>query len=298
MGLNVKDLTKTFGNKVAVDHLNFQMEEPGVFGLIGTNGAGKTTTIRMILGIMRADEGQATWNETVINRDTLSFGYMPEERGIYMKNKVLEQLVYFGKLRGMNRIDAKDSAIRYLQRLGMEEYKNTLVEKLSKGNQQKIQLIATLIHNPQLIFLDEPFSGLDPVNTEVLRGLLQELIDEDRYIVMSSHQMSTVEEYCRDVLILHHGQTKLCGNLREIKKGYGHTNLVVSCDVNIDETAAHFGLEVIEKRANETEYRINGDEMAHVLLSHMLSQGFYPTKFEIREPSLNEIFIEKVGAAQ
>lgn len=295
MGINVSNLTKTFGSKVAVDHLSFQMEKPGVFGLIGTNGAGKTTTIRMILGIMRADEGQADWNGTVISRDTLSFGYMPEERGLYMKNKVLEQLVYFGRLRGMNRTDAKKSALRYLQRLGMEEYKDTLVEKLSKGNQQKIQLIATLVHDPTLIFLDEPFSGLDPVNTEVLRGLLQDLIDEDRYIVMSSHQMATVEEYCRDVLILHHGQTKLCGNLREIKRGYGHTNLVISCDVNIDETAEHFGLEVIEKRANETEYRIKGDEMAHVLLSHMLSQGFYPTKFEIREPSLNEIFIEKVG---
>ena len=296
MGLYVKNLTKTFGSKVAVDHLSFQMEESGVFGLIGTNGAGKTTTIRMILGIMQADEGKALWNDTPINRDSLSFGYMPEERGIYMKNKVLEQLVYFGRLRGMNRSDAQKSALRYLQRLGMENEKNTLVEKLSKGNQQKIQLISTLIHDPKLIFLDEPFSGLDPVNTEVLRGLLQELIDEKRYIVMSSHQMSTVEEYCKDILILHQGQTKLCGNLREIKRGYGHTNLLISCDVNIDETAKQYGLEVIEKRANETEYRIHGDEMAHSLLSHMLSQGFYPTKFEIREPSLNEIFIEKVGA--
>ena len=298
MGLVVENLTKTFGSKVAVDHLSFQMEEPGVFGLIGTNGAGKTTTIRMILGIMQSDEGSALWNGTSISRDTLSFGYMPEERGIYMKNKVLEQLVYFGRLRGMNRSDAQKSALRYLQRLGMENEKNTLVEKLSKGNQQKIQLISTLIHDPKLIFLDEPFSGLDPVNTEVLRGLLQELIDEKRYIVMSSHQMNTVEEYCKDILILHQGQTKLCGNLREIKRGYGHTNLVISCDANIDETAKQYGLEVIEKRANETEYRIRGDEMAHSLLAHMLSLGFYPTRFEIREPSLNEIFIEKVGAEE
>lgn len=298
MALIVDNLTKIFGNKVAVDHLSFQMQEPGVFGLIGTNGAGKTTTIRMILGIMRANEGQAIWDGTVISRDTLSFGYMPEERGIYMKNKVLEQLVYFGRLRGMKSSEAKASAFRYLKRLGMEEYKNTLVEKLSKGNQQKIQLIATLIHNPKLIFLDEPFSGLDPVNTEVLRGLLQDLIREERYIVMSSHQMSTVEEYCKDILILHHGKTMLSGNLREIKKGYGHTNLIISCDVNIDETAQHFGLEMLEKRANETEFRIKGDDMAQALLAHMISQGFYPTKFEIREPSLNEIFIEKVGAVE
>ena len=297
MGLVVTNLVKRFGSKVAVDHLSLQMEEPGVFGLIGTNGAGKTTSIRMILGIMSADEGSSAWNGTPISRDTLSFGYMSEELVIYMKNKVLLQLVYFGMLRGMNRSDARKSALSYLERLGMSEYKDTLVEKLSKGNQQKIQLIATLVHNPELIFLDEPFSGLDPVNTEVLRGLLGELIEEKRYIVMSSHQMGTVEEYCKDILILHHGQTKLQGNLRKIKQGYGHTNLVVSCDVNIDETAAGLGLTVIEKRAGETEYRIQGDDMANALLSHMVSQGFYPTKFEIREPSLSEIFIEKVGEA-
>jgi len=295
MALVVDQLCKTFGTKVAVDHLSFQMERPGIFGLIGTNGAGKTTTIRMILGIMHADQGSASWNGTAISRDTLSFGYMPEERGIYMKNKVIEQLVYFGMLRGMNRTDARESALKYLERLGMMEYKDMLVEKLSKGNQQKIQLIATLVHNPELIFLDEPFSGLDPVNTEVLRGLLEDLIEEKRYIVMSSHQMGTVEEYCENVLILHHGQTKLLGNLREIKRGYGHTNLIVSCDTDVDETAKGLGLEILEKRANETEYRIQGDDMANALLSHMVSQGFYPTKFEIREPSLNEIFIEKVG---
>lgn len=295
MSLIVENLTKSFGGRVAVDHLNFSMEEPGVFGLIGTNGAGKTTTIRMILGIMQADEGQATWNGDRISRDTLSFGYMPEERGIYMKTKVMEQLIYFGMLRGMSKAAAKDSGLRYLKRLGMEEYQNMAVEKLSKGNQQKIQLITTLIHEPQLIFLDEPFSGLDPVNTEVLRGLLQDLIDDNRFIVMSSHQMNTVEEYCKDIVVLHHGQTKLLGNLRQIKKGYGHTNLIVSCDVDIDMTAAGLGITVLEKRANETEYRIQGDDMAHALLSHMLSQGFYPTKFEIREPSLSEIFIEKVG---
>ena len=295
MSLIVENLTKSFGGRVAVDHLSFSMEEPGVFGLIGTNGAGKTTTIRMILGIMQADEGQATWNGDRISRDTLSFGYMPEERGIYMKTKVMEQLIYFGMLRGMSKAAAKDSGLRYLKRLGMEEYQNMAVEKLSKGNQQKIQLITTLIHEPQLIFLDEPFSGLDPVNTEVLRGLLQDLIDDNRFIVMSSHQMNTVEEYCKDIVILHHGQTKLLGNLRQIKKGYGHTNLIVSCDVDIDMTAAGLGITVLEKRANETEYRIQGDDMAHALLSHMLSQGFYPTKFEIREPSLSEIFIEKVG---
>ena len=161
MSLKVDSLTKAFGEKTAVDHISFTMDAPGVFGLIGTNGAGKTTTIRMILGIMSADSGSAAWNGKPISRETLAFGYMPEERGIYMKNKVLEQLVYFGMLRGMNGTDAKKRALRLMERLGVTEYKDMPAEKLSKGNQQKIQLISTLIHDPELIFLDEPFSGLD-----------------------------------------------------------------------------------------------------------------------------------------
>ena len=181
MSLKVDSLTKAFGEKTAVDHISFTMDAPGVFGLIGTNGAGKTTTIRMILGIMSADSGSAAWNGKPISRETLAFGYMPEERGIYMKNKVLEQLVYFGMLRGMNGTDAKKRALRLMERLGVTEYKDMPAEKLSKGNQQKIQLISTLIHDPELIFLDEPFSGLDPVNAEVLRGLIEELVDEAIY---------------------------------------------------------------------------------------------------------------------
>ena len=302
MSLKVDHLTKTFGEKVAVDNISFEMTEPGVFGLIGTNGAGKTTTIRMILGIMGADSGSAVWNGKPITRETLAFGYMPEERGIYMKNKVLEQLVYFGMLRGTNRTDAKKSALRLMERLGVSEYKDMLAEKLSKGNQQKIQLIATLIHNPELIFLDEPFSGLDPVNTEVLRGLIAELVDEKKYIVMSSHQMATVEEYCENLVILDHGKTLLSGNLREIKSGYGHTNLVLRTeDVHNEKTmklAEEAGLHLLEKRADESEYKIAGDKMANGFLKSLLAEQIYPLKFEIKEPSLHEIFIEKVGVQE
>lgn len=295
MSLKVDHLTKTFGEKVAVDNISFEMSSPGVFGLIGTNGAGKTTTIRMILGIMTPDGGSSSWNERSINRETLAFGYMPEERGIYMKNKVLEQLIYFGKLRGMNGTDAKKSALRLMERLGVMEYKDMLAEKLSKGNQQKIQLISTLIHNPELIFLDEPFSGLDPVNAELLNNLIQELIDEKKYIVMSSHQMATVEEYCENLVILDHGRTLLSGNLREIKSGYGHTNLLVRTMEDVDAYAADAGIKLIEKRADETEYKITGDDMANRFLKTLLEKGIYPLKFEIKEPSLHEIFIEKVG---
>lgn len=295
MSLRVSELTKSFGGKIAVDSLSFEMNEPGVFGLIGTNGAGKTTTIRMILGIMPSDKGTAEWNGKKITRETLSFGYMPEERGIYMKNKVLDQLVYFGKLRGMSGKAAKESALRLMERLGVLEYKDTIAEKLSKGNQQKIQLIATLIHDPELIFLDEPFSGLDPVNTELLRGIIEELTAKGKFIVMSSHQMSTVEEYCKQLVILHHGKTVLGGDLRKIKAGYGHTNLIINAPQDVTALAAEAGMKLIEERADESEYKISGDDMAQSFLQKLLEAGIYPLKYEVKEPSLNEIFIERTG---
>ncbi len=296
MSLNVSNLTKSFGSNTAIDHLSFSMDAPGIYGLIGTNGAGKTTSIRCILGIMQPDEGSSTWNGKTISRETLKFGYLPEERGIYMKTKVLEQLIYFGMLRGMSRNDAKTSALSYMERLQVTQYQNVPAEKLSKGNQQKIQLIAALVHEPKLLFLDEPFSGLDPVNVEVLRKLLTELVADGRYIVMSSHQMATVEEYCRDLVILTKGKTVLQGNLSQIKAGYGHTNLIVSTETDFSPIAQKHGLKLLEERASESEYKITGDDMARSFLSELFSNGIFPTKYEIKEPSLQEIFIEKVGA--
>ncbi|WP_302419116.1 ABC transporter ATP-binding protein [Blautia marasmi] len=298
MSLVVENLTKRFGEKTAVDHLSFSMETPGVFGLLGTNGAGKTTTIRTILGIMEADEGKAQWNGRKINRETLAFGYLPEERGIYMKTKVLEQLIYFGMLRGMKREAAKKAALGYMERLGVMEYRNMPAEKLSKGNQQKVQLISAIIHNPRLVFLDEPFSGLDPVNGKMLRDLVSELVEEGKYIILSTHQMETVEEYCKNLLILNRGRTILQGNLKEIKSAFGHTNLCVSVNADVEEIAKEEGLDVFEVRAAETEYKINGDEMAHRFLKRMLDAGIYPNKFEIREPSLQEIFVRKAGETE
>ena len=295
VGLSVHKLSKTFETKKAVDQISFEMTEPGVFGLIGTNGAGKTTTIRMILGIIRMDEGTASWNNAPISRETMSFGYMPEERGIYTKSKVFDQLVYFGMLRGMNKTDARNSTSKWMDRLGVTEYKDMIAEKVSKGNQQKIQLIAALIHNPELIILDEPFSGLDPVNTEMMSNLISELVEEKKYIVMSSHQMSTVEEFCEELVMLHNGKTILQGNLRKIKAGYGHTNLAVRTARDISALAKESGMTVITRHADEVEYSITGDNMADAFLSRLVGAGIYPIKYEIREPSLHEIFIEKAG---
>ena len=298
MSLVVENLTKRFGEKTAVDHISFSMETPGVFGLLGTNGAGKTTTIRTILGIMEADEGKAQWNGRKINRETLAFGYLPEERGIYMKTKVLVQLIYFGMLRGMKREAAKKSALGYMERLGVMEYKNMPAEKLSKGNQQKVQLISALIHNPRLVFLDEPFSGLDPVNGKMLRDLVSELVEEGKYIILSTHQMETVEEYCKNLLILNRGKTILQGNLKEIKSAFGRTNLCVTVNGDVEDMAREEGLEIFERRAVETEYKFQEEEMAHRFLKRMLDAGIYPDKFEIREPSLQEIFVRKAGETE
>lgn len=301
MALTVSHVSKSFGEKKAVDDLSFEINQPGVFGLLGTNGAGKTTTIRMILGIMDRDEGEILWDGKPIHRDTIKYGYMPEERGIYPKVQVLEQLLYFGQLRGMSRRDSMQAAVKWMERLGVTEYSKVTAEKLSKGNQQKIQLIAALIHHPILIFLDEPFSGLDPINTDIFKSVIGELISSGCTIIMSSHQMSTVEQYCRDLVILDKGQSVLKGNLRAIKAGYGHTNLSLTCD---DKAAEHvlplagkYGIRLLEQTAEGFEFKINGDESAHNFLRELIDKGVFPDRFEIREPSLHEIFIEKAGAA-
>ena len=270
MALHVEHITKAFGEKTAVDDLSFSMEHSGVFGLIGTNGAGKTTTIRIILGIMKSDAGRAEWDGRPIVRENVRFGYMPEERGIYMKEKVFEQLVYFGMLHRMTKADASAAARRWLERLGITEYADYFAEKLSKGNQQKVQLIVTLLHDPELIILDEPFSGLDPVNTELFRSVIRELVEEGRYIVMSSHQMATVEEYCENLLILNRGKTILKGNLREIKSGYGRTRLAVNTSPETAAAAAALGLEPVEIRADYTEYKISSDASAEAFMRRLL----------------------------
>lgn len=295
MALQVTNLVKKYGDLTAVDHLSFSMDEPGVFGLIGTNGAGKTTTIRMMLGLLSADGGMALWDGRRISRQTLNFGYMPEERGIYMKNRVAEQLIYFGMLKGMSKASARESVAKWLDRLGISEYAGKEAEKLSKGNQQKVQLIAALVSEPELVVLDEPFSGLDPVNADLMREIIAEMVRAGKYVVMSSHQMAVVEEYCENLVLLNRGKAVVSGVLSEIKAGYGHTNLVVSGAGRTDDLARELGLVKLAARANEEEYHISGDAMAQAFLRALVARGQFPVKYEIREPSLNEIFIAKAG---
>lgn len=297
MSLIVNDFVKTFSGVTAVDHLSFQMDKPGVFGLIGTNGAGKTTTIRMMLGLLQPDAGSASWNGKSISRESLSFGYMPEERGIYMKTKVREQLEYFASLRGMKRSEARASCTKWMEKLGVTQYENMTADKLSKGNQQKVQLIAAIINNPELVILDEPFSGLDPVNTDVMRNVIREMVADGKYVILSSHQMSVVEEYCEKLVLLHKGKAVLEGSLRDIKAGYGHTRLIVSNECDLTPFEKKAGLVLLSARAGENEYRITGDDMAQKFLKSLADSGVFPIRYEIREPSLHEIFVEKAGEA-
>lgn len=295
MGLKVTNVTKSFLDKKAVDNISFSIDSPGVFGLLGTNGAGKTTTIRMMLGIIKKDSGEITWNGKEVTRKNVNFGYLPEERGIYPKSKVIDQLVYFGKLKGMKKEDAVEKVKYWAKKLEVEQYLEMPAEKLSKGNQQKIQFIIAVMHNPELVILDEPFSGLDPVNAKILKDVILELVKEGKYIVMSSHQMTQIEEFCTDVVILNKGVTVLKGNLKEIKNSYPCNKLEISTKENIDDYIENVGLTVNFSKNNEYVIDINGEEKANELLKTLTLNNIKIMKYELKRPSLQDIFIEKVG---
>lgn len=295
MALKVNNLAKSYGDKLVVDNLSFSIEEPGVFGLLGTNGAGKTTTIRMMLGMLKKDNGTITWNEKPYSSKEVSTGYLAEERGIYSKFTVLDQLIYFGELKGMTRKEALKSIEYWLERLEATEYRDKRAEQLSKGNQQKIQFIAALISNPEVLILDEPLSGLDPVNTDLFKDIIKEEIARGKYIIMSSHQMSTIEEFCENLVILNKGKTVLSGNLKEIKKSYGRNHLILSCDGDIKELLEKANMKILNENQDYIELSINSEDEATSLLKEILSRNIQVIRFELREPTLHEIFIEKVG---
>lgn len=294
MGLKLENVKKAYGEKTVVDNISFEMDKPGVFGLLGTNGAGKTTTIRMILGIIKKDSGDISWNDKKVERKNVNFGYLPEERGIYPKVKIYEQLQYFAKLKGMSKKEADDSIKRWTEKLKVSEYLNMTAEKLSKGNQQKIQFISAILHNPELIVLDEPFSGLDPVNTEMLKNVILDLVKEGKYIIMSSHQMSSIEEFCTDILILNKGKTVLQGNLKNIKESYPANRIGLSTKTNVDKYIEELNLETYYSKDNDYEIKIQNEEQGYELFNLLANNNVQVLKFEIRKPSLNDIFIEKV----
>ena len=295
MGLFLKNVSKTFVGKRAVDNISFELNKPGVFGLLGTNGAGKTTTIRMLLGIIKKDSGEITWNGKAVDRKSVNFGYLPEERGVYPKTKIYNQLMYFAELKGMKKEEAEEEIKNWAQKLKVEEYLDKPAEKLSKGNQQKIQFMTAVIHNPELLVLDEPFSGLDPLNTELLKNIIINLVKEGKYIIMSAHQMSTIEEFCSDILILNKGKTVLKGNLKEIKDTYPANRVQIETNENIETDIKKLGFEIENIKNYSYTVKIFDEQKAHELLKELVIKGITINKFEIMKPTLNDIFIEKVG---
>ncbi len=295
MSLVLDSVSKSFVNKKAVDKISLTLNEPGVYGLLGTNGAGKTTTIRMLLGIIKKDSGEITWKGKPVDRKSVNFGYLPEERGVYPKVKIMDQLLYFAELKGMKRVDSEKSIKKWAKVLKIEEYLDQNAEKLSKGNQQKIQFLTAIIHDPELIVLDEPFSGLDPVNTEIIKNIIIELVSMGKYIIMSAHQMATIEEFCKDIVILNKGKTILQGNLKEIKNSYPANRVEINVNEDINKYIKKFKLDIENVVDNNYVIKINDEEVAHKLLNSLISDNIKINKFEIKKPTLNDIFIEKVG---
>ena len=298
MSLILKNVSKKYGNKTVVNNISFGLEKPGVFGLLGTNGAGKTTTIRMLLGILKTNSGEITWKGKAVNRKEVNFGYLPEERGVYPKVKIVDQLVYFAELKGMSKEDALKSIDKWSKVLKVEEYLGMPAEKLSKGNQQKIQFLTAIIHNPELVVLDEPFSGLDPVNTEIIKNVIIDLVKAGKYVIMSAHQMVTIEEFCSDILILNKGKTVLQGNLQDIKDTYPANRVLVNCNADIKDLVKKQKLTIENEVNNNYIIHIDKEEQADKLLTELVKNKIKIEKFEIMKPTLNDIFIEKVGGAE
>lgn len=295
MALQLEHVTKRFGNFTAVDDLTLSVGDGMMYGFLGPNGAGKTTTFRMILGLLNANEGRITWNNKSINYKTSpEIGYLPEERGLYPKMKVEEQLIFLGQLRGMNKSAAKADLKKWLDRMEIPHYANKKVEELSKGNQQKIQVIASLLHNPKLLILDEPFSGLDPVNVELLKEAIIEFRNSGATIVFSSHRMDHVEELCEQLSIIDHGKQIVSGTLREVKQSFGKQNVRINSDNDLSKLDSISGVTSVSRSIEGALYQVESEHIANKLLTAALESG--PIRhFAIEEPSLQDIFIEKVG---
>ena len=228
MKLEIKDITKSFGDKQVLHGISFEVQSGRALGLLGRNGAGKTTTIRILMDVFRANSGEVLLDGEKFNQRKHLIGYLPEERGLYPKKKVIEQMVYLGRIRGISKSEAVANSKKWLKRLGVLEYENAKLETLSKGNQQKVQLASTLVCDPDIVILDEPFSGLDPVNSRILQDVVMELIGQNKIVIFSSHQMSYVEEFCKDIVIINKGDVVLSGDLDNIKREFGKNQLIVS----------------------------------------------------------------------
>ena len=287
MVLEMKDINKSFGAKQVLKGVSFRAEGGSAFGLLGRNGAGKTTSIRILMDVFPADSGQVLLDGKPVDYGKIGLGYLPEERGLYPKKPIGEQLVYLARLKGTSKKAAQEAVDFWLKRLGMEEHKNKRLDTLSKGNQQKIQLITALAHDPEIVVLDEPFSGLDPVNAQLLKDVVKEQIGKGKIVLFSSHQMNYIEEFCDSIAILHQGEVVLSGNLRDIKRSFPRNRLVVRTQ-SPEKIQAAFPC--IQGEKGELIITMNAPEEKQAVMQK-LTQGFDIDGVEVFEPSLNDIFV-------
>jgi len=293
--LLLDNVVKIYADKTAVNRISLQVEEGEIYGLLGANGAGKTTTMRMVLGLIYPDDGTILYNGKPYSKELRHImGYLPEERGLYPKVKVSEQITYLGQLRGMSAKDADKSLKYWLERFEVPEYYDKKIEELSKGNQQKMGFIAAVIHNPQILILDEAFSGLDPVNVELLKSTVKELRDQGTSILFSTHRMEHVEELCKNITILHRSNTVVKGNLKEIKAKYPREEVVLGTSGEVQGLESVPGVTAVNRTEDGYSIRISDVSAAQQILNKAISQSVVH-RFEVKEPTLNQIFIKAVG---
>lgn len=296
--VELRGVTKRYDEFVAVDHLSFDIREGSVFGLLGPNGAGKTSTIRMMMGITLPDEGQVLCFGTPFERKHLELiGYMPEERGLYKKMKVLDHLLFLGQLKGLSQAEAKRRSLAWAEQLGLAEWTSKKVEELSKGMQQKIQFIATLLHDPPLIIMDEPFSGLDPANAVQLKDVLIGLKKQGKTILFSTHRMDTVERLCDTICLVDHGKAVLMGELKQVKSSYGKNSVQVGYEGDAQFLQDGSLVESYDDYGNYVEIKLARGADSQALL-HAVTAHARVNKFELVEPSLEAIFIDVVNKDQ
>ena len=295
MILELKNIEKSFGEKKVLTGVSFKAEGGKAFGLLGRNGAGKTTSIRILMDVFPANSGEVLIDGKPIDYNKIGIGYLPEERGLYPKKIIIDQLTYFAELKGMSRKEAVESIDYWLERLGMTEYRNKKLETLSKGNQQKIQLITALAHDPDIVILDEPFSGLDPVNAMLLKDVVKEQIAKGKIVLFSSHQMSYIEEFCDSIAILNNGVVALHGDLHDIKRDYPRDRLVVKTETP-DAILADFGTSCTVMDNGDLMIRLADPSDKKATMTHLV-ENYDIDEVKVFEPSLNDIFVEYAGDA-
>ncbi|MEX6227891.1 ABC transporter ATP-binding protein [Staphylococcus saprophyticus] len=295
MSLIIDHVTKKYKNFTAVNDMSLSLEKGKMLGFLGRNGAGKTTTFRMILGLTPITKGSITYNDKVIDRSLYNhIGYLPEERGLHPKMKVEDELRYLATLKGMASKDITKAIDYWLKRFDITENREKKIESLSKGNQQKIQLLASMLHDPELLILDEPFSGLDPVNVELLKSAVQDLNNAGTTIIYSSHRMEHVEELCDNVCILNKGELVVSGPIDEVKTNHGNKRVVIETDHEMPEIDKVDGVLEVDRNKREIKAMIETESVAEQIYDIVKQYGFVK-RFQVVEPSLNEIFIDKVG---